>query len=140
MNTTQNLWSNVLHCGETIMTTEIPLLVSTSIFLLLPVIFYFCLWRFGTATPSAVSVQKRLSQRFKERWRSRTGSTASHFRWCIPKAVFQNSFRNNYCYITSVYQFLILKFSSLCTFSSHEFHSEKSRMFIKFYIKINLTL
>lgn len=77
MNTTQNLWSNVLHCGETVMTGEIPLLVATSVFLFLPVIFYFCIWSFTTARPSAVSQQKRLSQRFRERWRSRTGSTVS---------------------------------------------------------------
>lgn len=81
MNVTQNLWSDRLHCGETVMFLQWQLLTLTSIVLIIPIVFYICAWKFTKTKPSDVSYQKRLSERIREKWRSRTGSIASQIRF-----------------------------------------------------------
>ncbi|KAL0267882.1 UNVERIFIED_CONTAM: hypothetical protein PYX00_010028 [Menopon gallinae] len=81
MNVTQNLWSDRLHCGETIMFLEWQLITYTTVVLIIPIVFYLCAWRFTKTKPSDVSHQKRLSERIREKWRSRTGSMASQIRF-----------------------------------------------------------
>ena len=80
MNITQHLWSNVLHCGKTVLTFEIPLIVLSLTVIFFPLVLYGYSFKYTNhqTKSSAVLRRNRLSQRFGEQWRNRGSSSISN--------------------------------------------------------------